>query len=70
MNRTLTESRHVIHLIDKMKGQFAVDRSKLSKVEEVDARAEMKEYEKVNVSKDNDRILPKDERFRGPLVRK
>lgn len=33
MNRTLTESRHVIHLIDKMKGQFAVDKTKGNRVE-------------------------------------
>jgi hypothetical protein len=34
MNRTLTESRHVIQLMDKMKGQFAnQDKHKLSRVE-------------------------------------
>ncbi len=34
MNRTLTESRHVIQLMDKMKGQFAnQDRHKMSRVE-------------------------------------
>jgi len=34
MNRTLTESRHVIQLMDKMKGQFATDKqTRMSRVE-------------------------------------
>lgn len=33
MNRTLTESRHVIHLMDKMKGQFPTDKPRMSRIE-------------------------------------
>lgn len=33
MNRTLTESRHVIHLIDKMKGQHNTDLPRHSRLE-------------------------------------
>jgi hypothetical protein len=33
MNRTITESRHVNNLMDKMKGQFAYDRQKGSRLE-------------------------------------
>jgi hypothetical protein len=34
MNRTLTESRHVIQLMDKMKGQFPTDKSRGTRMEE------------------------------------
>lgn len=33
MNRTLTESRHVIQLMDKMKGQYPTDKPRMSRVE-------------------------------------
>ena len=34
MNRTLTESRHVIQLMDKMKGQFPTDKPRGIRVED------------------------------------
>jgi len=43
MNRTLTESRQVIFLIDKMKGQFAQDKNKPSHIEEQEDILEPKE---------------------------
>jgi hypothetical protein len=44
MNRTLTESRHVIHLMDKMKGQYPTDKPRMSRVEtEPEPKVEVRE---------------------------
>jgi hypothetical protein len=48
MNRTLTESRHVIHLIDKMKGNFGADKTKQSRLEtEPEPKPEIREMERM-----------------------
>jgi hypothetical protein len=52
MNRTLTESRQVIFLIDKMKGQFAQDRNKPSRIDTQEDIPEAKEFEKLGSMKD------------------
>jgi len=47
MNRTITESKHVINLMDKMKGQFAENRQKPSRLEtEGELKADLKEGDK------------------------
>jgi hypothetical protein len=46
MNRTITESRHVAKLIDRMKGQFAYDPHKASRLEIGQERPEQKPSEK------------------------
>lgn len=46
MNKTITESKHVVNLMDKMKGQFAYDKQKLSRIEtEKDIKPEQKNNE-------------------------
>lgn len=47
MNRTITESRHVIKLIDKMKGQFAYDPQKVSRLETEQEKTDIKPSEKM-----------------------
>ena len=57
MNRTITESKHVINLIDKMKGQFAQSKQKPSRLQtDPDLKQEKKEEERGSFKQDKARF--------------